>query len=51
MATFSIGDRIEHKVFGEDDIMDIDSENSAKLTILFEEGRKAIMSSYVKLLK
>ena len=51
MATFSIGDKVKHKVFGEGSIVDIDSGNSAKLTIAFEEGRKVIMSSYVKLLK
>ena len=51
MADFDIGDKIKHKVFGEGTIMDIDSGNSAKLTIAFEEGRKVIMSSFVKLLK
>ena len=51
MATFSIGDKVKHKVFGEGTIMEIDSGNSAKLTIAFEEGRKVIMSTYVKLLK
>ena len=53
MANFDIGDRVKHKIFGEGDIMDIDSGNSAKLTILFDDidDRKVIMSSYVKLLK
>ena len=51
MADFDIGDKVKHKVFGEGTIMDIDSRNSAKLTIAFEEGNKVIMSSYVKLLK
>ena len=53
MAKFDIGDRIKHKVFGEGDIMDIDSGNSAKLTILFDDldDKKVIMSSFVKLLK
>ena len=53
MATFSIGDRVKHKVFGEGAIMDIDSGDSAKLTIAFDdiEDKKVIMSTYVKLLK
>ena len=51
MAEFDIGDKIKHKVFGEGTIMDIDAGNSAKLTIAFEDGRKVIMSSFVKLLK
>ena len=53
MANFDIGDKIKHKVFGEGTIMDIDSGNSAKLTIAFEdiEDEKIIMSSYVKLVK
>ena len=51
MANFDIGDRVKHKLFGEGDIVDIDAGNSAKLTIAFEEGRKVIMSSFVKLLK
>ena len=49
MATFSIGDKVVHKVFGLGTIMEIDSGNSAKLTIAFEEGRKIIISSFVKL--
>jgi heat shock protein HspQ len=32
MAKFSIGDRVIHKVFGEGDIVDIDTGNSDKLT-------------------
>ena len=51
MAEFDIGDKIKHKVFGEGTITDIAEGNSAKLTIAFEEGRKVIMSSFVKLLK
>ena len=51
MANFDIGDKIKHKVFGEGTITDIDSGNSAKLTIAFEVGRKVIMSSFIKLLK
>ena len=51
MAKFSIGDRVIHKVFGEGDIVDIDTGNSDKLNIAFSEDRKVIMSSFVKLLK
>ena len=51
MADFDIGDKIKHKVFGEGTIMDIAEGNSANLTITFEEGKKVIMSSFVKLLK
>ena len=51
MANFDIGDKVVHKVFGEGSIMDIAEGNSAKLTIAFEDGRKVIMSSFVKLLK
>jgi len=51
MAKFSIGDKVIHKVFGEGDIVDIDTGNSDKLTIAFSEDRKVIMSSFVKLLK
>ena len=51
MAEFDIGDKIKHKVFGEGTIMEIDLGNSAKLTIAFEDGKKVIMSSFIKLLK
>ena len=53
MANFDIGDMVKHKVFGEGSIVDIDSGNSAKLTIYFDDidDRKVIMSSYVKLVK
>ena len=54
MTTFSTGDRIKHKVFGEGDVVEVNSvENSAKLTILFDDidGKKVIMSTYVKLIK
>jgi len=51
MADFDIGDKIKHKVFGEGTITDIAEGHSAKLTIIFEEGKKVIMSSFVKLLK
>jgi len=49
---YIIGDQVEHKLFGKGTILAIEGvENSAKLTIAFEEGRKVIMSSFVKLLK
>jgi len=51
MADFDIGDKVKHKVFGEGTITEIDAGNRAKLTIAFEDGRKVIMSSFVKLLK
>ena len=51
MADFDIGDKIKHKVFGEGTIIEIDEGNSAKLTIAFEDGKKVIMSSYVKPVK
>ena len=51
MANFDIGDKVVHKVFGLGTIVEIDTGNSAKLTIAFEDGRKVIMSSFVKLLK
>jgi len=51
MANFDIGDKVTHKVFGEGTIVDIDAGNSANLTIIFEDGKKVIKSSFVKLLK
>ena len=51
MAEFDIGDKVKHKVFGEGTITDIGVGNRAKLTIIFEDGKKVIMSSFVKLLK
>ena len=51
MADFDIGEKVKHKVFGEGTITDIAEGNRAKLTIAFEEGKKVIMSSFVKLLK
>ena len=51
MANFDIGDRVKHKLFGKGDIVDIDAGNSAYLTIIFEDGKKVIKSSFVKLLK
>ena len=51
MADFVIGDKIKHKVFGEGEIVDIAVGNSTNLTITFEDGKKLIKSSFVKLLK
>ena len=51
MANFDIGDKVKHKVFGEGTITDIAEGNSTKLTIAFEESRKVIMSSFIKLLR
>ena len=51
MADFDIGDKVKHKVFGEGTITDIAEGNSANLTIIFEDGKKVIKSSFVKLLK
>ena len=51
---YSIGDQVEHKLFGEGIILAVDGvENSAKLTILFDDidDKKVIMASFVKLLK
>ena len=51
MANLDIGDKVVHKVFDEGTIVDINSGNSANLTIIFEDGKKVIKSSFVKLLK
>ena len=51
MSNFDIEDKVVHKVFGEGTIVDIAEGDMNKLTIAFEEGRKVIMSSFVKLLK
>ena len=51
MAKFDIGDKVTHKVFGEGTIVNIAEWNSANLTIIFEDGKKVIKSSFVKLLK
>ena len=50
---YSIGDQVEHKLFGEGTILTVDGvENSAKLTIEFRsEDSKMIISKYVKLVK
>ena len=49
MAEFDIGDKIKHKIFGEGTITDIAEGHSANLTIIFEDGKKVIKSSFVKL--
>ena len=53
MKTFSIGDQVEHKLFGKGAILAIDGiEDSAKLTIEFSGNiSKMIISKYVKLVK
>ena len=52
MKTFSIGDQVEHKLFGKGTILDIDGfDNSAKLTIEFMGISKMIIAKYVKLVK
>ena len=51
MANFGIGDKVKHKLFGEGTTVEIGSGNSANLTIIFEDGKKVIKSSFVKLLK
>ena len=51
MAKFDIGDKVTHKLFGDGTIVDIDAGNSANLTIIFEDGKKLIKSSFVKLMK
>ena len=53
MKTFSIGDQVEHKLFGKGTVMAVEGvENSAKLTIEFSgKISKMIISKYVKLVK
>ena len=51
MANLDIGDKVVHKLFGEGTIVDIAVGNSANLTIIFEDGKKVIKSSFVKLVK
>ena len=50
---YSIGDQVEHKLFGKGTILDVDGfENSAKLTIKFRgKDSKKIIAKYVKLVK
>ena len=51
--TFSIGDKVEHKLFGKGTILDIKGVfDSAKLTIEFSgKNSKLILAKYVKLAK
>ncbi len=53
MKTFSIGDQVQHKLFGKGTILAVDGfDNTAKLTIEFEgKVSKIIISKYVKLIK
>ena len=53
MSKFSIGDKVEHKLFGEGEILEIDGfDDRAKLTIEFSgKINKMIISKYVKLVK
>ena len=53
MKTFSIGDKVEHKLFGKGIILAVDGfDESAKLTIEFSGNiSKMIISKYVKLVK
>ena len=53
MKKFSIGDQVEHKLFGKGTILTIDGfDDSAKLTIKFSGNiSKMIISKYVKLVK
>ena len=51
MGNLNIGDKVKHKIFGEGTITDIAEGNSANLTIIFEDGKKVIKSSFVKLVK
>ena len=53
MRTFSIGDQVEHKLFGKGTILDIESVgDSTKLTIEFSgKISKKIISTYIKLVK
>ena len=51
MPNFDIEDKVVHKVFGEGTIVDIAEGDMNKLTIAFEDGKKVIISSFVKLVK
>ena len=53
MKTFSIGDKVQHKLFGTGTILDINGVfDTAKLTIEFKgKISKVIISKYVKLVK
>ena len=51
--TFSIGDKVEHKLFGRGTVLNIESSgDNTKLTIGFSGNiSKKIISKYVKLVK
>ena len=53
MKRFSIGEQVEHKLFGKGAVLAIDGfDDSAKLTIEFSGNiSKIIISKYVKLVK
>ena len=53
MRTLSIGDQVEHKLFGRGTVLAVEGhEDSAKLTIEFKgKISKVIISKYVKLAK
>ena len=53
MSKFSIGDKVEHKLFGKGKILDINGlTDNAKLTIEFKgKVTRVIISKYVKLVK
>jgi heat shock protein HspQ len=53
LRTFSIGEQVEHKLFGKGTITDVVGfDDSAKLTIEFKgKVSKMIVSKYVKLVK
>ena len=53
MKKFSIGDQVEHKLFGKGTILEVEGfEDIATLTIEFKgKISKMIMSTYVKLSK
>tara|TARA_B100000315_G_C14240172_1_gene434985 strand:+ start:481 stop:645 length:165 start_codon:yes stop_codon:yes gene_type:complete len=53
MSKFSIGDKVEHKLFGKGEILDINAlTDNTKLTIEFSgKDTKIILSKYVKLVK
>ena len=50
---YSIGDQVEHKLFGKGTILNVDGVgNSAKFTIKFRgKDSKIIIAKYVKLVK
>ena len=53
MKTLSIGDQVDHKLFGRGTVLAVEGhEDSAKLTIEFgKKISKVIVSKYVKLVK